>query len=234
MKLGNFFISDLSTEGLIHSLEERLNKRKQVLLFFINTNFVVKCQGLAGKISTSPSLIVNDGIGIELGNKLVNGQGFKQNLNATDFMPSFLKSLESKKIILFGSLHEDLVPTANLLRSDGFKHNIVGQFDGYKDLNKKDFIEQLNSLHADILLVGMGNPLQEEWILKYHEQLNIPLISGVGALFKFMSGNQRRAPKLMRKYRLEWLHRLLTEPVRLFMRYTFDIFKFFLICVKSK
>lgn len=233
MKLGNFFITDLTTSELAQSLSNIIDDKSQTLLFFANTNFIVKCQHLVDKVGKAPTMIVNDGIGVELASKAINKKGFSQNLNATDFVPFFLKNLEQKRIVLFGSLHQDLLPTAIMIEKN-FKHKIVGQFDGYEDLKRDGFINELNSLNADLLFVGMGNPLQEEWILNHYKDLNIPLITGVGALFKFLSGNQKRAPLWLRNRRLEWLYRLYTEPTRLFVRYSFDIFKFFKICFASR
>ncbi len=233
MKLGNFFIPDLSTKELMQAIDNRIDQHDQALLFFANTNFIVKCQHLVKRINASPSLVVNDGIGMELASKLVNKRGFKQNLNGTDFVPKLLSTTQSKKVILLGSHHEDLLPTANKIEQR-FDHQVVAQVDGYNDLKAADLVSQLNSHDADILLVGLGNPMQEEWILNNYKNLNASLIIGVGALFKFMSGNQKRAPMWMRKYRIEWLHRLYTEPARLFARYTFDIAKFFSICLKSR
>lgn len=233
MKLGNFFIPDLSTTELIAAIDNRIIQHDKALLFFANTNFIVKCQHLKETILSSPSFVVNDGIGMELANKFVNKYGFKQNLNGTDFVPKLLEIVQNKKIILLGSKHEDIAPTAKKI-TEMYGHEIVAQIDGYNDLKNPNLLDDINALKADIILVGLGNPLQEEWILNHYKKLNIPLHIGVGALFKFMSGNQKRAPAWMRKYRLEWLHRLFTEPARLFMRYTFDIVKFFSICLRNK
>ena len=43
-----------------------------------------------------------------------------------------------------------------------------------------------------------------------------------GASFEFLTGKVTRAPKWMRENRLEWLHRLISEPKRLWRRYLVD------------
>lgn len=233
MKLGNFNIQNLSTNELMLEIDRRIDEHEQAILFFANTNFVVKCQHLVSEINSAPTLIVNDGIGIELANKIINRKGFKQNLNGTDFVPKLLETTKNKKVVLLGSYHEDLCVTSHKIQAE-YGHIVTAQYDGYNDLKDPSLISKINENDPDILLVGLGNPKQEEWILKHFSQLNTPLIIGVGALFKFMSGNVKRAPVWMRRRRMEWLHRFCTEPTRLFMRYTFDIFKFFKICFKSK
>lgn len=42
---------------------------------------------------------------------------------------------------------------------------------------------------------------------------------GVGAAFDFHAGTIARAPDWMRRHGLEWLHRLASEPRRLWKRY---------------
>jgi beta-1,4-glucosyltransferase len=78
----------------------------------------------------------------------------------------------------------------------------------------------------DIVLVALGNPLQEEWIAANATAIGAPLILGVGAFFDFISGSIPRAPALMRRLRLEWLYRWGHEPGRLRRRYTVEMTRF--------
>lgn len=71
---------------------------------------------------------------------------------------------------------------------------------------------------ADIIWVGLGCPKQERWMLDNVEHLNAVLI-GVGAAFDFISGEKRRAPRWLQALGLEWAHRLVSEPKRLWHRY---------------
>jgi N-acetylglucosaminyldiphosphoundecaprenol N-acetyl-beta-D-mannosaminyltransferase len=49
---------------------------------------------------------------------------------------------------------------------------------------------------------------------------------GVGAAFDFHAGTLARAPLWMREHGLEWLHRLVSEPRRLWRRYLFTNVEF--------
>jgi len=71
---------------------------------------------------------------------------------------------------------------------------------------------------ARIVFVGLGCPSQEEWMAARRGALPAVMI-GVGAAFDFHAGAVRRAPRWMREAGLEWLHRLLAEPRRLWRRY---------------
>lgn len=74
----------------------------------------------------------------------------------------------------------------------------------------------------DILLVALGAPKQEKWIVAHKDELGVPVSIGVGGSFEMAAGIQRRAPKWLQKTGFEWLYRLAQEPSRLFQRYIVD------------
>lgn len=71
---------------------------------------------------------------------------------------------------------------------------------------------------ARIVFVGLGCPKQERWMAKYQGQVPAMMI-GVGAAFDTISGQVKMSPDWMHAAGLEWLHRLLSEPRRLWKRY---------------
>jgi N-acetylglucosaminyldiphosphoundecaprenol N-acetyl-beta-D-mannosaminyltransferase len=80
-------------------------------------------------------------------------------------------------------------------------------------------LAKINASGADIVWIGLGCPKQEIWMLENHAKLEGRIIVGVGAAFDFHSGRVERAPVWMRDNGLEWLHRLMSEPRRLWRRY---------------
>jgi len=64
----------------------------------------------------------------------------------------------------------------------------------------------------DLLLVGMGNPLQEIWIHAHRHQLEVPLVAAVGGLFNYWAGTLRRASPVLRRLGAEWLGILWQQP----------------------
>jgi exopolysaccharide biosynthesis WecB/TagA/CpsF family protein len=80
----------------------------------------------------------------------------------------------------------------------------------------------------DIVFVALGSPKQEELIRTLRDTLPEAWWIGVGYSFSFLSGHGKRAPLWMRKRGLEWLHRLVLEPRRLFKRYVIDGLPFFM------
>ena len=71
----------------------------------------------------------------------------------------------------------------------------------------------------DLVLVGLGFPKQERLIRSLRSELPQAWFAGVGVSLSFVAGEQKRAPALMQRLGLEWMHRLCREPRRLFRRY---------------
>ena len=82
----------------------------------------------------------------------------------------------------------------------------------------RENIERINRAQADFVWIGLGAPKQERWMAA-HEGKVQGLMIGVGAGFDYHAGRLKRAPQWMQKCSLEWLYRLLQDPVRLFKRY---------------
>jgi N-acetylglucosaminyldiphosphoundecaprenol N-acetyl-beta-D-mannosaminyltransferase len=72
---------------------------------------------------------------------------------------------------------------------------------------------------AQVVWVGLGAPKQDVVAHRLRELRAAPVIMCVGAAFDFVAGTARRAPGWMRQIGLEWVHRLLAEPRRLWKRY---------------
>ncbi|MET4221633.1 N-acetylglucosaminyldiphosphoundecaprenol N-acetyl-beta-D-mannosaminyltransferase [Bradyrhizobium sp. LB12.1] len=83
----------------------------------------------------------------------------------------------------------------------------------------KELVARIIESKPDILWVGLGCPKQEKWMSDHEHVLKNIVQIGVGAAFNFHSGKIVRAPRLMRNNGLEWLHRLASEPRRLWRRY---------------
>ena len=79
-------------------------------------------------------------------------------------------------------------------------------------------VRRIVSSGAGVLFVGLGCPKQELWMHSHRGRIPAVML-GVGAAFDFHAGTVSRAPLWMQRNGLEWLHRLLSEPRRLWKRY---------------
>jgi N-acetylglucosaminyldiphosphoundecaprenol N-acetyl-beta-D-mannosaminyltransferase len=80
-------------------------------------------------------------------------------------------------------------------------------------------VARINAACPDIVWVGLGAPKQERWMAAHFGRLTAPVIISVGAAFDFHAGVKKQAPRWMQRAGLEWLHRLASEPRRLWKRY---------------
>ncbi|MET3469461.1 WecB/TagA/CpsF family glycosyltransferase [Microbacterium sp. 1262] len=101
-------------------------------------------------------------------------------------------------------------------------------FDGYEFLERgaergdeQDLIAALGA--ADLILVGLGMPRQEAWILDHLDRMNDrTVVANVGGCFDYFAGTQKLAPRWMGHLGLEWLFRLAHSPRRLAGRYLLE------------
>jgi exopolysaccharide biosynthesis WecB/TagA/CpsF family protein/uncharacterized protein (TIRG00374 family) len=101
---------------------------------------------------------------------------------------------------------------------------IVGTFDGFFPPSQNaTLLEAIRQTKPHILLVGMGSPRQESWLLENKSSLTVPVCWVVGALFDYLAGRERPVPEWMSKVGLEWLWRLTLNPPGKWRRYLFGI-----------
>ena len=114
------------------------------------------------------SLILNDGIGMKIGMKLFNINE-KENMNGTDFIPEIIRlaTTLNKRIYLLGCKPGVVDDVEKNLRRKFLGCNIVGKHHGYfNEEEEMNIIEEINSKKVDLLIVGMGVPIQELWLDK--------------------------------------------------------------------
>jgi N-acetylglucosaminyldiphosphoundecaprenol N-acetyl-beta-D-mannosaminyltransferase len=164
------------------------------------------------------SLVLRDGLGVELA-ALLAGVRLAHNFIGTDFVPQLLRSLADLRpgVFLYGAALGVAAEAAAVLRQRCPGVRIVGVEHGY--VESASVIERIRAARPDILLVALGNPLQEQWIAAHLSELNARVAIGVGALFDYLAGRVPRAPQWVRQLRAEWLFRLAVEPRRLWRRY---------------
>lgn len=232
--VAEFPVRETSQDWLATDILQRMAAQKKSILFFANTNFIVQCRRLLKKMHNEDVIIVNDGVGMDIAAFLLYKKKFKSNLNGTDFTPYFFsQSDQPLRVYLLGGKFTVLDKAAQYLAHE-LGQIVVGSCDGYDGVKNPNLIEEINKSAADVVLVAMGNPMQEQWILKHYQELDAKLISGVGALFDFWAGDKPRAPTWIQKIRMEWFYRLCLEPKRLLKRYTIDIVVFLICCVKYR
>ena len=170
-------------------------------------------------------LVLPDGSGLALAGKL-HGHPIGENLNGTDFSPRVLRlaAVHRWTVFLLGGkdgvaerCRDVLAAQLPELRIAGIRH---GHFTPEEEVS---IIAEINRVKPDILLVAMGSPLQEKWIVQHARTLSVGMCFGVGGLFDFLAGEKRRAPLWIRRVGLEWVFRFIMDPVAKWDRVLIEI-----------
>lgn len=175
-----------------------------------------------------------DGIGMSIGNYLVTKKWIS-GINGTDLFPILMKYLNNMNmaIYLLGS-KEDVVKKASEKIKERFPSvKINGYSNGYfSSEDEQNVVATIKKSCSDLLIIGMGFPLQEKFAFRNKESLGVKCIWTVGGLFDFISESKPRAPKILRRLKFEWLFRFTLEPRRMFFRYTIVLIWFFFHVIK--
>ncbi len=162
-----------------------------------------------------------DGIGLQMGARIL-GVNLKGNVNGTDLLPRLCtRCLENDySIYLLGGKPGVSEDAAKELRKCFPNLRIVGTQHGYFGSQElPDIIRSINESKADILLVGLGAPIQEGFIENNFNNFSSLVQIGVGGLFDFHTSRISRAPRWVQDIGMEWVWRLKQEPMRLWKRY---------------
>ena len=141
-----------------------------------------------------------------------------------DLMPRiFVLSVQrGYRHYFYGSRQETLDKLISNLKRQYPGLQIAGSFSPpFRSLTEEEdqkIIKAINDTKPDFIWIGLGAPKQEKWMAEHQGQV-CGVMLGVGAGFDFHAGTVKRAPKWMQEVCVEWLWRMLQDPVRLLPRY---------------
>ena len=144
------------------------------------------------------------------------------------------------KIFLLGAAESVAEIAKNKINSRLERTMVIGSHSPSFGFEKNDeecdeIVSIINKSEANVLVVGVGAPKQEKWIVKYKDKLpKVKIFMALGATIDFEAGNITRAPKFFQFVGLEWFYRLIKEPKRLWKRYLIDDIPFFYLILKQK
>lgn len=142
-----------------------------------------------------------------------------------DWLPSMMSVARDRgwRVFYLGSRPNVLDDGLKVLREQYPGLQIEGRH-GYFDksvrsLDNLDVLTEIAQYKPDLLMVGMGMPMQEEWIVQNIGHLPVSTVLACGALIDYVAGAIPTPPRWLGIAGLEWAFRLLTEPRRLARRY---------------
>ncbi len=211
--------------------------RAPVIVAYAHFDVLLRCERDATlrSLLSRCSLTYLDGIGSRLAFRVLYGRPVAR-INATDMNHRLLRQLasEGKRIAMVGALPESINALRRSMHKLGVTDSRLLIRHGFGELENAETVDKLRSFRPDVLFVGMGTPRQFEWLAS-HLDLNLaPLTVLTGGFFEILAETKRRAPRWMQYFGLEWLHRLLLEPGRLWKRYLIGIPRFLYALLRAK
>lgn len=177
-------------------------------------------------ILNSAELVIPDGIGVQLGLKLISKE--VKRIPGIEFAKYMLSEFKNENIAMIGAKPHVVKKAVENLKEEIPSLNFVYVHDGYFDDDAR-IIEETVEKRPELVLVALGSPKQEKFIYKLKSKLPNALMIGVGGSFDVWAGEVERAPKFFQKLGLEWLYRTVKEPKR--FRRIFPVLPLFVIKV---
>ena len=213
----NIDITDYSM--LLQQINSAIDQNRKLCIAYANANSVNISYGQPELKSYLKKFdtIHPDGIGINLAINFLRPGLYKgSRFTGSDFYPLLTADAikHNRKVFFFGNTDEVLSKISD--HNHGLQ--IAGLHNGY-NFEKEKVITQINSAKADVLIVGLGTPLQEKWIAEHSKRINCRVIICVGDGISVFADTRQRGPVLLRAIGMEWLYRLLSSPLKYFKRY---------------
>lgn len=242
MRLMNTEIDNLTMDETLDAIDSLIKEDNCSYVVTPNVDHIVQLEKdeELKRVYENASLILTDGkplIWISNWYKTP----IKEKISGSDLFPRVC-DLAAKKgytMYLLGAA-EGVADKAAKNLMDKYKGlNIVGTYSppfGFeKDkVELKKIERQIQEVHPDISIVGLGCPKQEKYMYHHCKELDVPISFGLGASIDFEAGNIKRAPRWMSEHGLEWLYRITQDPKRLAKRYLVDDMKIIRIARKYR
>jgi N-acetylglucosaminyldiphosphoundecaprenol N-acetyl-beta-D-mannosaminyltransferase len=220
-------VDPLTVEELHAEIESLVRGRKRGLVLNANAHCLNLCYedpALRGFLNSAETIFC-DGVGVMLAARILGGR-IPARITYADWAWQLADFAAARGFSLFflGARPGVAQEAARRLKERYPELEIAGVRHGYFDHStggpeNEAVVEEINFAAPDILLVGLGMPLQEHWLMENRQRLDVGVALTGGAVFDYVSGRLRRGPRLLTGGGLEWLARLLAEPRRLWRRY---------------
>jgi len=166
------------------------------------------------------SVLLLEGIGMKMG-ALLHAGLWLPDLNGTDLFPLVADRARCSHLPMYflGGTSYTVRAAAKECIAQFPGLELVGYEGGFfANADEPNVVHRVNRSGAQLLLVGRGAPLQDEFALRWRSELDVGVVWAVGGLFDILSGTKPRASSAIRSLRLEWLYRFAREPRRMWFR----------------
>lgn len=222
-------------KDILQKVLESIQRKESLLLTYLNQHcFNVYCKNKDySELLDSKFDVYQADLGVYLAVKFLFKRKF-QKIDATAMNQLILTELVKNEIpfsIVGSEFDLDFIRDINKKRG----LNLICYKNGYfKEPQTELIISELEASGGQVFLIGMGVPKQELFAEKLSKIGDKKVIICVGNFFEFYFGTKKRCPFYIRKIGMEWMFRLMTEPLRLWKRYLIGIPVFIYRVIKIK
>lgn len=198
-------------QELIKELERTIREKRQEAIAAVNARKIVR----AFKEPDVEKLLQKFDVFLADGSSVVRAASEPlERITGVDLMEDICAMSErtGARIFFYGATEEQNARARKHLKEKYPRMQIAGACNGYDGMEDPAAI--INEVEADVVLVALGTPKQEEWIIKNRDNLSASVLLGVGGAFDIYSGSKKRAPLWIQRAGFEWLYRMLREPER--------------------
>jgi len=206
------------TADYLSWLIERMSQKQGCHVVTLNAEMTMQAEReprLAAVIRQA-DLVIPDGAGVVLYLRLYGRRVTR--CPGIELAEALLRELSQRSlgaIFFFGGRPGIAAQAAANLQAKYSGLAIAHCQDGYlTPETTRDFLDKLQILQPQLILVGLGVPRQEFWIAEHRHLCPHAVWIGVGGSFDIWAGSKTRAPGWLRNNHLEWVYRLYQEPWR--------------------
>ena len=220
-------VDDVTVEDLHAEILRLARGRRGGLVLNANAHCLNLCYAdpaLRGFVNGA-HVVFCDGAGVALAARMLGRRG-PYRITYADWVHDLAAFAASEGLSLFflGARPGVAEEAAKRLKGSNPALKIAGLHHGHFDHapgspENEKIVQEISAARPDILLLGLGMPLQERWLMQNRHRIDFGVALTGGAVFDYASGRLRRGPRLLTDNGLEWLARLLVEPRRLWRRY---------------
>lgn len=200
-----------------------VRERRRLLIGVVNAAKVVKMRKdeLLRDSLLQADVLLADGQAVVWASRIL-GHPLPERVAGIDLFERLLESADRnhESVFFLGARPEVLEA---LLVQVGIRFpglRVAGSRDGYFSADESSEVaDEIATSTADMLFLGITSPKKEIFLARFGDNLNVPLMHGVGGSFDILAGVTRRAPRAWQRLGIEWAYRLLQEPRRLLKRY---------------
>ena len=213
-------IDPLDRAAMLDAADALVDARGKAIVVYANVHVLNVAAGDAGlrDFLNAADLCYCDGEGVRLGARLL-GEVLPERMTGADWIHDLAAHCAGRRRIYWVGGAAGVVERAADLLREAHPGLVIAGEHGYGD-DDDARITRINANEPDIVLVGMGTPVQERWVAEHRARIDAPVVWVVGATADFVSGHVSRGPAWLHQ-RQEWLARLLVDPRRLWRRYLF-------------